>query len=169
MIASIWKIEFITASGTFLLLDWGDFIAAEIGPKVSQEAESFAPIGADWGRSRPQGGAQTSLSWTVRRDHASHADLRAACMRHAAAFPSGQSGIIRMSIQNGEVWEIESAALTASEPLPLVPSAEFRTVTSYNAQGGRLKPGEPIALYPGIPWSWILQDWDSITTDWDSL
>ena len=169
MIHSLWKIEFITTSATYLLLDWGETISGEIAPKVAQQSDSTAAIGAAWSKSRAQGGAVTSLSWSTRRDHASHADLRGFCMRHAAAFPSGQEGTLRLSIEDGEVWEILDATLATSEPMALVPSADFRSITSYGAVGGRITPGAAIPLYPGIPWSWILQDWDALTTDWDGL
>ncbi len=169
MIRSLWNIEFVTTSASHLLLDWGDLISGEISPKVAQQSDQIAPIGAAWSKSRAQGGAVTSLSWSTRRDHASHADLRGFCMRHAAAFPSGQAGTLRLSIQDGEVWEILDTTLATSEPMALVPSADFRTLTSYSATGGRMRPTSELTLYPGIPWSWINQEWDALTTDWDNL
>ena len=169
MIQSLWKIEFITAGGTFLLLDWGDFVPSEIGPEVAQTVELTAPIGADWAKTRPQKGAVTSLTWGTRRDHTGHADLRAFVLRHAATFPTGQSGTLRLSIQDGEVWDIPDAAVATTKPAPLVPSGGFRTITSYTASGGGLRPAAAIPLFPGIAWDWILQDWDDLTDDWDTL
>ena len=169
MIQSLWKIEFITAGGTFLLLDFGDFVPSEIGPKVGQQVDSFSAIGAGWAKSQPQGAAVTSLAWSTRRNHASHAELRGFCFRHAASFPTGQAGTLRISIEDGEVWEIADASVAGTEPMPLTPSGGFRTLTGYSATGGRLSPGAAITLYSGIPWSWILQEWDALTTEWDNL
>jgi hypothetical protein len=169
MIRSLWKIEFVTTGGTFLLLDVGDFISGEISPKVSQQAETYSAIGAAWGKTQAQGTAVTSLAWSTRRDHDSHAGLRAFCMRHAAAFPGGLSGALRISIEDGEVWNIADASLASSEPMPLAPSGGFRTITSYTATGGSISPASAIPLYPGIPWAWILQDWTALTGDWDAI
>jgi hypothetical protein len=49
-----------------------------------------------------------------------------------------------------------------------LPSGEtgVQTLTAYSVVGSELSPLTAITLYAGIPWQWILQDWDDLTGDW---
>jgi hypothetical protein len=170
MIQSLYQIDFITASGTRRLLDIGDLIETDIAPKVAQGADKYSAIGAAWGESQAQGGAMVDLGWSTVRTHASHAELRSFCMRHAASFPSGKTGTLRITISGGETWEISDATLLSSAPMPLVPAASFKTITAYQATGGRMLPVTAITLYSGIPWEFILQHWEAIAANnWEDL
>lgn len=168
MVSSVWKLEFVSAAGTLLLLDYGDDLDEELAFDTEQSVGTYKPIGAGWGEASAEGGAMTSLSWTVRRSHASHAALRAFCLRHPALMPYGQTGALRVSIQGGETWEIEDCALASSKPQPLT-TGPFRSLTVYQATGGRMVPVSAIELYVGIPWEFILQNWEDITTNWEDI
>lgn len=170
MIQSLWQIDFITPSGTFRLLDHGDYIAEELSFPVSQRTSQYLPIGSEWADSVGDGNASVSITWTRRRDHENHADLRSAVLRSAATFPSGLSGTLRIAVLDGETWDIERATISQSTPSPLVPSGGFRSVTSYAATGGRMVPAAPIDIYSGIPWAFVHQDWtDPALGDWATL
>jgi hypothetical protein len=169
MIESLHQIDFITASGTQRLLDIGAIVEREPSISIKQREQAYAPIAAPWGENQALGGAMVSLSWTAVRNHTSHADLHSFCMRHAASFPSGETGTLRVTVSGGEVWDIADCVLSSSEPMPLQSSGSFETVTGYAASGGAMTPAVAITLYAGIPWAFILQDWDDLTGDWDDL
>lgn len=169
MIESLHQIDFISASGTMRLLDIGAIVEQEPVISWKQAEESHAAIGAKWGESQALGGAMVSIQWTAVRNHASQPDLRSYCMRHAASMPSGETGTLRVTISGGEVWDIEDCSISSSAPLPLAASGAFETVTGYQATGGNMVPAAAITLYAGIPWIFILQDWDNLTGDWDDL
>jgi hypothetical protein len=169
MIESLYQIDFITASGTLRLLDIGAIVDSEPQIAWKQREQSYAPIGAEWSEKQALGGAENEVTWQAIVNHASQAALRGYCLRHTATLPSGQTGTLRLTISGGDVWDIEDAVLSSSKPLPLTSSGSFETVTAYTASGGRMVPGAAIALYAGIPWIFILQDWDALTGDWDTL
>lgn len=163
------QIDFIHSGGTLRLLDIGAIVDADPVISTKQREERYYPIGAEWSDAKALGGADVSLTWTAVRNHASHAELHAFCIRHAAALPSGKTGSIRLTISGGETWDVLNAVLSSSAPLPLGSSGAFETVTSYSATGGQMVPAAALTLYAGIPWEWILQDWDALTGDWDAL
>lgn len=166
---SLYQIDFITAAGVWRLLNVGEEIGGEISPKVSQRAVTYAAIGAAWGASVAEGGAMVALDWQTIRNHASHAALRGFCLRQPASLPYGRSGTLRLAISGGEVWDIADASLLSCAPTPLLPSDGFESVTAYSVSGGKIQPAAAIALYPGIPWEWILQAWNDLPDDWDAL
>lgn len=168
MIASLYQLDFISGATTLRLLDFGDPLLAELEPKATQAADRYAPISAAWSESAPKGGAQSDLTWSVVRDHASHAALRGYCIAHAAALPTGKTGILRLAIQGGETWEIAAASVTSSSTIPRVPSATYETITAYTVTGGKLYPVTAITLYPGVPWDFILQNWETLTANWQT-
>jgi hypothetical protein len=168
MIRSLWQIDFTTAAGTTRLLSVGDGIAEEIRPRVAAPATQYAACGADWGGTEADGGALTSMGFTVRRGHESHAALRGWCMRHASLFPGTMTGTLTLTIDGGETWAMDKATLSTTEPAPLVESGGFKTITTYAATGGRLLPVSEIDLYPGIPWEFINQSWEDLTDDWET-
>lgn len=168
MIQSIWQIEMINASGTTRLLDYADVISEEIKLSVSQEANRYAPINSLWGETEASETAFVALGWERRQNHASHAAARSHCLRTAAATALRKTGTLRISVQGGETWDIEDCTVVSSNPVPLVGSG-FRTLTAYQAIGGKMSPAVALALYAGIPWNWILQDWEDITDQWQTL
>lgn len=169
MITSAWKIEFITTAGTLTLLDYGNDIEAEIGPKVVQKSNTYSAIGGDWGESSAEGGSMVSMDWSVYRPHASHAALRSYCMSHAAALPHRRNGTLRVSAQDGETWDIQDATILSTAPIP-IRGGIIRSLTAYTAIGGRMVPAAAITLYPGIPFEFILQNWEDLTADnWEDL
>ncbi|MCU0751418.1 MAG: hypothetical protein MUF86_11390 [Akkermansiaceae bacterium] len=169
MIESLHQIDFISASGSMRLLDIGAIVESEPVITWKQAEQNHGTIGGKWGESQALGNAMASAQWTAVRNHSSHADLRGFCMRHAASMPSGETGTLRVTISGGEVWDIEDCSLSSSSPMPLEGSATFETVTAYSATGGQMVPAAAITLYAGIPWIFILQDWDALTGEWDDL
>ncbi len=152
MTSSLWQIEFFHAAGSIRLLDYGDFLAEELAPEVTGPASQWSELSTPWGGSAAQAGATTALAWTVRRDHASHAAVRGFCMDHAAAFPTGLTGILRLSVEGGEEWDLPDVVLTRSTPRPLVTAPVPRSLTAYTATGGQLNPATLIDTFPGLPW-----------------
>lgn len=169
MLESLYQIDFITASGSLRLLNIGDLIEADIAPKVTQGLARYAPIGAAWGETVAEGGAMVSVDFSVTKNHASHAALRGYCMSHAASFPSGRTGKLRMTISGGATWDIADATLVSCSPLALIPSDSFETLTAYSATGGRMMPITEIPLYHGILYDFIRQNWETINTNWEDL
>ena len=169
MIQSLYTVDFITAAGTLRLLTAGDNIESDIAPKVSQGAARYAAIGAGWGESVAEGGAMVSVDFSVVKNHASHAALRGYCMSHAASFPGGQTGTLRLAITGGDTWEISDATLLSCAPLPKLPTSGFETLTVYSVSGGQMLPVTALTLYAGIPFEFILQNWEDISTNWEDL
>jgi len=163
------QIDFISAAGTIRLLDIGAIIDQEPDISIKQREKSYASLGAEWSENVAMGGNVVSVSWQSVRNHSTQAALRSYCLSHLASFPANQTGKLRMTVSGGEVWDIEDCVISSSKPMPLIGSATFETVTSYQANGGHMLPGAALTLYAGIPWSWILQDWDDLTGDWDDL
>jgi hypothetical protein len=170
MIESLHQIDFITSSGSIMrLLDIGAIVEDEPVIDWKQAGANYGAIGAKWSESQGLGKAQASATWTAVRNHTSQADLRGFCMRHAASMPSGETGTLRITISGGQVWDIQDCYIGSSKPMPLAGSATFETVTTYGAFGGTMVPAAAITLYAGIPWVFILQDWDDLDTDWDDF
>jgi hypothetical protein len=168
MIQSIWQIDLLNASGTTRLLDYGDVLADELRFSVSQDAARYAPIGSQWGEADAGGNAFVSVGWTRRQSHASHAAARNACLRLAAGTATRATGTLRVSVQGGETWDIADACVVSSEPQPLLGNA-FRTLTAYQAIGGRMTPAAAIALTAGVQWDWTLQQWQTVSNQWQAL
>lgn len=169
MIQSVWKIELITESATHVLLNYGDLIDGELKPRVEQRVTKDAPVAKAWGESSAEGGAMVSLSWSRQQDHASPAAARSAVMRNAASLPTLKTGTLRISIQDGEVWEVADCTVSMSEPQPLT-TGLHRTLTVYQAAGGALEPVSVLTPYSGIPWEWMNDNWENYTADnWEDL
>lgn len=168
MIQSVYQIDFITASGTRSLVNVGDVLTDEIVPRVSQAVDEYAPLGAVWGGTQAEGGAKTSVSWTVKRSHSSHADMRNACMISAGTFPSGETGTLRIAISGGATWDILNASIASSDPLPAL-CAGFHSLTGYNVTGGEMVPVSGLAIFTGIPIKWILSTHTALATNHSAL
>lgn len=168
MISSVYQIDLITSAGTQRLLDYGDILADELKFSVEQSVSQYAPIHSAWGETSGDGAAFVSVSWERRQAHASHAAARTHVLRSAAGTAWRQTGTLRVSVQSGEVWDIADASISSSAPAALI-SNGFRTLTAYNASGGRMTPAAALTLYAGIPWDWTLQNWDAVTDQWQTL
>jgi len=170
MIPSIYQIDFLYGTASALrLLNVGDAMLADLPLKADQAADRYAPIHAPWSESVAKGGASTALDWAVVRDHASHAALHGYCFSHTAAMPSGITGTLRITIAGGDTWQIADVTILSTSTIPRVPSNTYETVTSYTVTGGKIYPVTAIPLYPGIPWDFILQNWDALTGNWETL
>ena len=169
MIESLYQIDFISSAGTLRLLDIGAIV--EELPKIDwkQRTQENFPIGSPWAEGQALGGASVSVSWTAVRSHSSHADVQAFRMRHAATMPSGLTGALRITISGGETWDILNASIVSSSPQPLMSSAGFESITSYQAAGARMIPAASLTLFAGIPWDWTLQNWDAVSSQWQAL
>jgi len=168
MIQSVYQIDFISASGTRRLVSVGDVLTDEISPRVAQAVEEYSPIGAAWGGTAAGGGAKTSVSWTVKASHASHAALRDACMIAAGSFPTGETGTLRIAITGGATWDILNASVSSSDPMP-AQCAGFHTLTGYSVTGGEIVPISGLAIYTGIPLKWILTAHQDLATNHSAL
>lgn len=166
MLVSLWQIDFIGTS-TLRLLNYGDLIQADVAPAISQRVSEYAAIGAAYGETYAEGGALIRVDWQVLREHASHADLRSFTFRHAAAFPSGQTGILRMTTQGGDTWELSAASLSSCSPMPTRDEGDFATITAYSATGGALVATQ-ISMYEGITWPAIPNAWNTISSNWET-
>ena len=168
MISSVYQIDLINPAGTHRLLDFGDVLADELKFSVSQQVSEYSPIKSPWGETSDEGAAIVSLAWERRQNHASHAAARNFCLRTAAGTATRKTGTLRLTVQDGETWDIEDATVSSSAPAALV-SGGFRTLTAYNAAGGEMTPAAALTLYAGIPWNWTLQNWEAVTDQWQTL
>jgi hypothetical protein len=169
MIQSFYTVDFVTDNVSMRLVSPGDVIEADITPSVSQGATRYSSIGADWSERRANGAADSEVSFGVIVRHASHAASRSYCLRNAASLPSGETGVLTIAVEGGETWKMQDAVMIAVAPLPRVPSSSFQTISNYSFVGTQLAPVTALTLYAGIPWIWILQDWDDLTGEWDEL
>ena len=138
MIQSLYQIDFVFGTNSLRLLDFGDKLVAELEPKVTQAADTYAPILAPWSESVAKGGAVSDMGWGVVRDHDSHAALRGYCFSHAAAMPSGVTGTLRIAISAGDTWTIADVTILSSATAPRIPSKSFETISTYTLTGGKL-------------------------------
>jgi len=168
MISSLYQIEFISASGTIRLVSAGDLISGELNPNVTQQTTQYSAIGALWAEIALEAAASVTLSFTVAGSFSSQEALRGWVLARAATFPARQIGILRISIQGGDTWDIHNAAITSSSPLADV-EGFLGTLTSYAVTGGEMLPYGTITLYAGIPWQFINQHWEDLTSAWETL
>jgi len=168
MIESLYTIDLITAAGTIRLVTAGDILQDEPRLDVRQSMDQYAPIKATWGETSATGGAFVNYSFAVRKEHASHAAARSWCMAHAASRSIRLTGTLRVAITGGDTWDIEDASLSATSPQMLVGEGT-QTLTAFTIMGGRMVPAAAITLYAGIPWDYILQAWENISTNWEAL
>jgi hypothetical protein len=168
MVSSLYQIDLINSAGTLRLLDYEDVMSEDLKFSVEQNVSQYAPIDSRWGETSGDGAAFVSVSWERRQAHASHAAARSHVLRSAAGTAWRQNGTLRISVQSGEVWDIADASISSSSPAALV-SNGFRTLTAYNATGGRMTPAAALTLAAGMRWDWTLQNWDAVTDQWQTL
>jgi|GEM_PF-6780221 len=143
MIESQYRILFLHGGQTDFLLAPGDILTGEPEVKTTQAADVFTPIGAAFGECAAKGGAVTTMSWSVVRQHASHAALRNYLAWASASFPGNVSGTLRVATGGGAMWEISGVVFMTSATALRIPCSGFQTVTSVSVQGGA------ITLLPG--------------------
>lgn len=167
---SIWQIDFITTKGASCrLLSYGDEMVDALQMSVEQTGSTFSSIGGQWGSASNEGAARTSLAWSRMVSHASHVAAYTYTQTFAALFPLAQDGKLRISIQNGPVFDHFDALISALPTAPKTDTAGFDTDTIFRATTGRSVPVSGLPLTPGLPFSWILPTWGAITTPWGSL
>lgn len=162
MIESSHKIEFITASGTFVLLDIGQLVGSPIPWPAEQGSENYNPLGSVWGTGQGMGGAQRMLEFMARKEHASRAALNEFCIIHPATLMAFRTGTVQVTISGGSVWQFPGARLMSATPVPALDSL-FGTDTVYRLQVGAGVPVSGLAHYAGIPTSWIAETHTSIS------
>lgn len=169
-IQSIWKIEWLAADGSgdpLVLLDYGDLMEDEISLPTEQQVSSSAAISAYWGTTLATGGALSALTWTRQQIHASPAAARSHVLRQGALMPYARQGKIRVSIENGDSWELLSASVSSDESKP-VPGVPHATMSTFRARAGKRRPVSVIALFAGIPPNWMNaapEDIDDVPSD----
>lgn len=156
MITSLHKIEFITTSGTYVLVDAGGLIGGPIAWPAEQASESYNAIGSAWGTGQGMGGARRMIEFLVRDEHASHAAAAAFCITRPAALMMHRTGTLKVTITGGSVWEFAGATLASATPVPAL-DGSFATDTAYRLQVGAAVPTSGLAHYAGIPTGWILE------------
>lgn len=138
MIASLFQVEFLQGEKSVRLLSPGDTLLAEPEVAITQAADAYTPIGAAWGERSARGAAITSMTWSVIRNHASHAAARAACIAGTAGMISGSGGTLRVTIAGGDVCEISSVDFLTSATSLRVPCSGWQTISVYSVQGGAM-------------------------------
>ena len=169
MLVSNYQIDFITDSGvTTRLLSIGDLTTDTLEFPMQIQTEDYTIIGADWGGAVSMGGSRRGFSWVTVREHANHAEAASYCLRHPATLPIRTPGKLRVTVDAGEVWDFLDAVLSTAAPRQWK-DGDFATYTAYQASAGEIVPVSTLTLYAGIPWNFILQNWEDITTHWENI
>jgi len=128
MICSLWKIEFVTASSTLLLLDHGDNI--EVDPEFTAEQATAvsSPIFQGFASSAPLGGTVQTCSWTRIR---TVARPRTTALMESINFPWKVTGYMRVTIDGGgAVVYLRSAVKGISPSYELAPNYLLQSYTA---------------------------------------
>lgn len=113
MIKSLWKIEYVTAASTSLLLDHGDMIMEELLIGGQQSTAVSAPIFQKFSSSFPLGGASTTCNWTrIRQVNRP----RTTATREYNAFPWGVTGYLRVTILDGDAFVYLRSSIKGISP-----------------------------------------------------
>jgi len=150
MIASLYTVDFLSGGQTIRLLSPGDILLAEPEVKITQSADTFTPIGSAWGEPAATGGTVTTMTWSVIRQHVSHAAARAACMVSAGSLPSGVSGSLKIVVTAGDSAVITGVICVACATSQRVPCIGGQTITVYTVQGGALSYVSATPLEPAV-------------------
>lgn len=137
MIKSLWKIEFVTASGTHLLLDHGDYISEEVKIGGNQSTAVSAPIFQKFASSFPLGGMACTTQWTRIREVTRP---RTTATREHNAFPWGVAGYVRVSILEGDAFVYLRSSIKGISPSYNLPFNYL--LQAYSAELG--PPDNPI-------------------------
>jgi len=114
MICSLWKIEFVTASATYVLLDHVDMVESEPEFPWEQQTAVSAPIFQKFTSSMPLGGAGATTSWT--RIRSAVPRPRTTAMKDALNFPWGVTGYLRVTISGGGAFVFLRSAIKGISP-----------------------------------------------------
>lgn len=113
MICSLWKIEFVTASATYVLLDHVDMVESEPEFPWDQQSAVTAPIFQKYSSSAPLGGVAASSSWTrirtVNRP-------RSTALLDSIQFPWGVTGYLRFTIAGGAAFVFLRSCIKGISP-----------------------------------------------------
>jgi hypothetical protein len=113
MIKSLWKVEFVTASATYVLLDHGDLISEELMIGGQQATAVSAPIFQKFSSSLALGGVAPQCSWTRIREVLRP---RYVATRDFNAFPWGVTGYLRFSIDGGGAFVYLRSSIKGLSP-----------------------------------------------------
>lgn len=140
--------------GGVVLLDFGDEIGDELAPGMSQMVSEFAAIGLAWGSGSADGGARRDVSFSrIVTTHANRAAVLNYCMLYPAQLANLGPGELTVEVQGGATILMESAAIQACNPQPLlVPPNSSLTQFRISAHKTRPISGYPVAA--GVPLGW---------------
>jgi hypothetical protein len=137
MIQSSHKLEFISSTGsTVVLLDLGDYLEQDIDMGMQNQVETYAAIGAAWGKARPKGGARRNVDFGVFRNHASHSAADEFVITHAPSLPFTATGKLRVTLASGSAWDMADAVIVAAVPRRS-DEMDFGTLTRYRIEAGK--------------------------------
>jgi hypothetical protein len=143
MIKSLWKIEFITASATHVLLDDGDYIAEELVIGGQQATAVSAPIFQKFASALPLGGVAPTCAWTRIREVLRP---RYVATRDFNAFPWGVTGYLRFTIPAGGAFVYLRSCIKGLSPTYNLPFNYL--LQAYTAELG--PPDNPAFSYSAL-------------------
>ena len=154
MTTSLYQIDFHPASGSALrLLDYGDQLASPLQFAVSQQSQTWIPLGMPWGVGVAGGGLRRSLTWQRHTEHASQAQADSYVQIHPLSLPFLGTGHLRVSVSGGEVWDMGDAVIlnvSASHDT----EGDFATITDYQFDCGHTLPQSGLRWFPGVMSEW---------------
>lgn len=139
MICSLHRIELVTGSGTFTLLDFDEMTQSEPDFSAEQNTVITWPLLKKYAGSFPLGGVSQSLTWTRIR---SVAKPRTQAMRDTISLPWGISGYLRFSVKDGDAFVFLQSSLKGVSP-------SFEAVPNWLIQAYTAELGEPSMISVG--------------------
>jgi hypothetical protein len=142
--------------------------AADLRIEGSADKDFSKVINGRFAPSVDRGNQSNSISWSTTRVFATAAEAFLFCLDYDARFP--RAGTLVLDAVAGGTVTTRRMLDTVVDP----PSRSIRGCTvllSYQATGGSIVPASLVTLYAGIPWHYILQPWDDLTTptEWEDL
>jgi hypothetical protein len=156
MIASLYQVDFITATRSVRLLDFGDRTEATLEFGFEQSVAAWRPAGQDYGNVTPLGGSRRPMEFQRLLDHASHPAAASYAIRYPASLPMRQPGRVRVTISGGETWDFAEAVIVGVSSRTHVGN-KFRTMTGYRLEVGKPLPVSGLAHSPGVRIDWVLE------------
>jgi hypothetical protein len=153
--SSPYSIDLISDTGqTERLLDAGDEIGDPLEFSIRQTVAEHGGNDGEWGGANAHGGCRRMVVLDRVSRHASSAAADTFCQAYPGRFPHGTSGKIRISIPNGQTWEMCDVVVHAVKCRPLPePTA---VLTTYQIDAGKTVPVSGLDWYAGIPCYWDL-------------
>lgn len=143
MICSLWKIEFVTAPATYVLLDHVDNVASDPEFPWEQGTAVTAPIFQKFAASYPLGGVKPTATWTRIREVKRP---RTVALSEANSFPWGVTGYLRITINGGGAFVYLKSAIKGASP-------SYELATNYLLQAFKAElgpPSNPAFSTPGL-------------------